>query len=73
MVMLIGFYVSWFVVSLYGIVYFTVFCIVYVVLFFFLVLWFVVMIYVIGFVIFYEGALAHFNIKNLGGKISTSS
>ena len=40
---------------------------------FFFVLWFVVMIYVIGFVIFYEGALAHFNIKNLGGKISTSS
>jgi len=70
MVMLIGFYVSWFVVSVYGIVYFTVFCIVYVVFF---VLWFVVMIYVIGFVIFYEGALAHFNIKNLGGKISTSS
>ena len=56
-VVLIRFYVMLFVVSVYGIVYFTDFCIVYVVLFF--VLWFVVMIYVIGFVIGSTGALQY--------------
>ena len=55
----------------FGIVYFILYCIVDVVLFFLFYLF--VMIYIVVCYKFYEEALAHFNIKNLGGKISTCS